>query len=917
MKKNKDSIRPFGEKLLKRILPEGESESIAGDYEELYQDLSQKKGIFYSTLWYWLQIIKSFWVGITVSIHWSVIMFNNYFKIMLRNLKKNKAFSLINISGLTVGLTLSILIMLYVRYELTFDNFHPRADQTYRVVQSNSRDGRDLYNARTGDGLMRALKNEFPEIQSVTRLDPVSSSMGIEFSYKDKRYIERKGGFRTDPSVFDVFKISLVRGDPETALKKPESIVMNEEMAYKYFGDEDPIGKTINVTIFAGQHPKKFIITGIAIAMPGNSHFQFTFLSPLGEGAIDTKPRYSANFVGTYVVLPEDYPPRHLEEKFPLLVRKYIGPEIESSSGISYNEWLNSGGKHRLHLQPLKEIYLDSYYRGDYSLKGSRTNIYLFSIISFFILLIAAVNFMNLSTAKSATRAREVGVRKVLGSQSRQLIGQFLAESIFVSFLALVFAVFLVKLLLPAFNNFLSTKITFGFFESGFTIPVLIGIAVLTGLLAGIYPAFFLSSFKPVTVIKGIFRERSGGVTFRNGLVVFQFLISIVLIIASLVVFSQLSYMRKKDPGFYNEQIIVIKNVSMLFQMNRLELPGEERVMRYETLRQEILKHSNVINASVSSGVPGINRYISAAGNIRAEGTSVDRQFTMNMYWVDTGFIDTYGLKLVSGRNFTQSANQSKISSPEGIILNETAVKYFGWTENNEKFILHRKSISVRKEGKLTFQWYDAKIPVIGIVNDFNFRTFHNEIQPIGFQPIRGANNFMSVRIGSNDIQSTLEFLEETWKKFVPVWPFEYFFLDDSMEIQYRKEEKLSKIFNYFALLAIFIACLGMFGLVSYTAEQRTKEIGIRKVLGAGVQDILRLLSRNFLFPVLISYIIACPAAYYFMDKWLEDFAYRTDLGPGIFLFSGLAALVIVLLSVGFQALKAAIANPVDTLKYE
>jgi len=861
-------------------------------------------------------------------------MLNNYLKIAIRNIVRQKLYSFINITGLSVGIAASILIMLYVWHELSFDRFHSKADRTYRVVMDNFNLNANGEFVKSKSGwtqkyLASALKEELPEILHVTRL--TQGWHDIEFTYNGKMTFETGASRNTlyaDSSVFDVFDIPLVHGDPKTALNEPHSIVFTEEMAMKYFGEEDPLGKIVHVeTRFLDLD---LIVTGVAKAMPENSHFDFSYIVPY-----DLR-EYPSTF--TYITLPKDYDPEDLEAKLPLIVNKYFVPEYEKTNRMTmtWDEYVESGMYPKLHLQPLRDIYLGSY-STSYSRSGNITYVYLFSTLAFFILLLACVNFMTLSTARSGSRAKEVGVRKISGASRGQLIRQFLTESILITVIALMGALILVKLFLPAFSKFLGMQITPDFSEIGLILFTLLAIILTVGILAGSYPAFFLSVFRPVTVFKGTLPARSRGLSLRNSLVVFQFIISIVLIVASITVHNQLSYMRKKDPGYNKEHIIIINNIQEIMQQDRdnqreereqywknyHKIPQDERrgmlnlYPRAETFRQELLKHSQVLNASICANLPGMWTRLWTR-DFRLEGHTDYKNINYSL--VDPAYCEVFDIKFIAGNNFSWEMSSNR-QRGTGIILNEKAVKHLGLEDPVGKNLNWRNRRPVVNDDGGDFSTredYDISIPVIGVVKDFHNRSFKSEIQPIGLIFLReGPTRRVAVKVKPGDMQASLAFMEETWNKFVTRRPFEYSFFDEDFNSLYREEERLGKIFTFFTALAIFIACLGIFGLAAFNAEQRTKEIGIRKVVGASVRSIVGLLSIRYIKLVIIANLLAWPIAYFAMNKWLQDFAYHIDLGFVIFGLTGLIALFIVLLSVSSNAFRAARANPVVCLKYE
>jgi len=859
-------------------------------------------------------------------------MLKNYLKTAIRNLRKHRTHSIINIVGLSVGMAVFILILSYVYFEFSFDRFHSKSDQIYRVVQTRTRQGKVYHQGFTGNLLAEALKDEFPEIHHVTRL---GSNEDVDLHYKsDVKIVKKREEYlRVDSSIFNIFDITLVSGDPGTALDDPNSIILTEELARELYSDEDPMGKIITITKanlkreILNNPNKDYVVTGVAKAMPANSHFDFQFLIPYGK---EWRDHYVANYVGTYIVLPKSYSPDHLEEKFPMIFEKYFRPEIKEYYGISYDEWVKSGGIFRLKLQPLKDIHLDSKYTGDRIItrKGNKTYVYLFLVIAFFILSLACINFMIMSTARSANRVKEVGIRKIEGAFRGQLIQQFLAESIIISMLALIFSIPLVKLLLPTFTKLVDTQTSIAFSSIGFIVLILVVIALIVGILAGSYPAFYLSSFKPIVVLKGGGQGRARGLTLRNGLIIFQFIISITLILASLVVYNQLFLIRDYDPGYNKENLVVIPNLVTMFlsiddkdevdESNRKNWP-----LYSQTFRQELLKHSHILNATFSTNVPGggTNWQLECF----PEGTNRDEIFQMQWIGADPSFFETYGIKLITGLNysiFPPPVRYLAPYSPEGVVINETAVEYFGWEEPLGKEFIYKgygAKFEVDDEGNVdssgNWIYQDVRTQVIGVIKDYHFQSLHNEIQPLAFYPSGGSN--ITVKIRSDEISGALEYIEQTWKSFDPDVPFECSFLDDDLDNLYGKEKRLSKIFLYFTILAIVIACLGLFGLVAFTAEQRSKEVGVRKVMGASFRDIIKLLSKSYIILIIIANLVAWPIGYIAMHNWLQNFAYRINIGVGIFLLTGLIALIMVLIAVSSQALRASLTDPVKSLRYE
>ncbi len=804
------------------------------------------------------------------------MMLKNYLKVTLRNLRKNKVYSFINISGLAIGIACCILILLYVQNELSFDRYHRNSAQIYRVITQGKLADKEFRIAVSPPPMARALANEYPEVVQAVRL--FKSHREVLVRYQQGMFNEERF-FYADPAVFDVFTIALVQGDSKTALSQPNSLVISQSMAKKYFGEEDPIGKTISL-----DDSIDFKITAVAENVPSNSHFHFDFLASFAALDLSQDPSWFNSCLYTYIVLPKNYPLHQLEAKFSELIRKYVGPQVQAGMGISIDNFFKLGNKFGFFLQPLQAIHLHSNLDFELEPTSDVRYVYIFSAIAIFILLVACINFMNLSTARSSTRAKEVGVRKVLGSRRSQLIRQFLTESILLSSIALLFALALVELILPFFNNLTGKRLTIGFSHWPI-LPAIIGMIMVVGILAGSYPSFFLSSFQPVTVMKGQPRAGLKSGRLRSVLVVSQFSISIILLVGTFIIYNQLEYIRNKKLGFDKEHIVVIERAGAVEKSR-------------QAFKHALLQNHQVLNVTVSNYLPG--RGFNMTG-FKGEGASSDELEVINLWQGDHDFARALQLEMTAGRFF--SAEDSADSS---IVINESAAKMFGFEEPVGKHLM----TTVKGE----VEAYE----VIGVVKDFHYESLHQKIRPMAIALLsEGRGNYISVRIGSENISKTLTFLEKTWQSFAPGQPFEYSFLDDDFDRLYRAEQRAGQIFTAFSVLAGFIACLGLFGLASFTAEQRTKEIGVRKVLGASLSSIITLLSKEFLKWVLIANIIAWPVSYYAMNRWLQNFAYRISIGPWVFLLAAFIALGIALLTVSFQSVRAALASPVDSLRYE
>ena len=806
-------------------------------------------------------------------------MFKNYLKVAARNLVRHKGYSFINLFGLAVGLTCCILIFLYVQDEFRYDRYPEKAGRIYRLALEAQTPGRGLItSARTPPPWAPVLAKDFPEVESYVRFKTPLVSWLIGYDARDRRFNE-KGFYFADPSIFEFFSLRLIRGNPDTALKEPRSIVLTETAARKYFGDEDPIDKILRV-----DNTYDFRVTGIMQDVPRNSHIMFDILAsfetlnvlPLYGGV-----QYGTNIqrfgltpdVYTYLRLRKGYPPAEFEKKMPEFLNKYVGGQI-AQLRIQMKAFL----------QPLTKIHLYSNLDAEVGANGSISYIYIFSAIAAFVLLIACINFMNLATARSAGRAQEVGLRKVVGAARNQLVKQFIGETMFLSILAMGLAVVLSILLLPVFR-ILSGKPLSLTLSSGWAAPALVIVTLLVGLISGSYPAFFLSAFQPAKVLRGSIK--SGGVNafLRKALVVFQFSISIIFMIGTGVVRSQLKYIQTKPLGFDKNNVVVIPL-------------GDPRArVVYRTFKELILQSPDVLAVAASSELPG---GLANIAFLRPEGAGPGEQVTMDFLFVDHDIVQALGLTLVSGRNFSLSFPTDTL---QAFIINESAAKLLGWDKPLDKQL---------GLGPLNGR-------VIGVVRDFHFKSLHQRVGPmfLHIAPTPDPLTHVAVKLRPGNIPRALAFLEEKWRRVYPLDPFAYTFLKDDYDGQYRAEQMRGRIFLAFSVLTILIACLGLFGLASFTAEQRTKEIGIRKVLGASVPSLARLLATEFVKLVLLANLAAWPVAYFAMRGWLRNFAYRTSVSPVMFLAVTLLAVVIALLTVSYQAIRAALANPVDAIHME
>lgn len=793
-------------------------------------------------------------------------MLKNYFKIAFRNLWRHKAFSFINIMGLAVGMTACFLIFLYVSFETSYDSFNKKADRIYRLVCDIKTPSETRQTAGTSAPMAINIKANFAEVEAAVRIGPAS----LLLTKGDIKFQEDHSIF-ADSTLFEVFDFPLIHGNPHTALREPYSIVLSQTAAKKYFGHTNPIGQT--VLLSAGNFNST--ITGVMKDIPENSQIKADMVVSMstakrfGDSAMDQ--HWSNLSMTSYLLLKPNTYPKLLEAKFADFMENQAGLEMKQNNT-----------HFTLFLEPLKEVYLKSK-RGGLE-TGNINNVYTFSLVAIFVLLIACINFINLTTARSTERAKEVGIRKVIGAEKSQLTQQFLGESVLVCLIAFVLSVFLCTLLLPSFNQLSGKIISTGIFQHPGYLCALFLISAGIGMLAGMYPALVLSSFTPVTVLKGRFATGTQGLIVRKGLVIVQFTISIAMILGTIIVFTQLRYMRNEELGFRNDQIMVIDTH---WDANRF------------AFRQEISNMPGVLSTSLSLSIPGGEN---ASGYLQVENKKGDMQQTaLDQYFVDFDYIPQYKMKLVAGRAFSQDFGTD---STKAIMLNESAVKSFGYSSSQEA--IGKRFSQAGREGK-----------IIGVVKDFHFRSLRENIQPLSISIEPTAWRMVSVKVSTSHLPATIAAIENKWKKIIPGRPFNYYFADEFFERQYRSEERFGRLFLNFAILTIFISCLGLLGLASYSALQRTKEIGVRKVLGATVFNIVTLLSKEFLKLVVIAFLIACPLTWYPMNRWLQDFAYRIHISWWIFSLAGFLVVLITLATVSFQAIKAAIANPVKSLRTE
>ena len=811
-------------------------------------------------------------------------MIRNYLKIAFRNLMKYKFISFINLFGLTVGLTCCFLILAYILHELSYDKYNKNAKNIYRLERTFKNPETGIVALQLGTvapPVAPLLLNDFKEIKNITRI----LSNGITpLKYEEKKFNEKDVYF-ADENLFKVFDVNVIKGNPEKALADPFSIMLTEEVAEKYFGKDDAMNKVIRMS---NQFDCK--VTGIYKSFPSNSHVHPAIMLSFNTlkdtaiyGAKQLATNWGNNSFYNYLLLPDGYDDKKLVAQFPAFLNRHIPLEPGDPGKYKPSAWTS------LSLRKLTDIHLYAHSDLEAEENGDIKRVYIFSAIALFILLIACINYMNLSTARSVLRAKEIGVRKVVGAQKKEIIWQFLSESVLIAWIAALFAFALTWLVLPGLNQFSGQHLSVAILlQWQIIIPILL-VPFIIGIVSGIYPALFLSSFQPIKVLKGIIKVGDTNFSFRKVLVVAQFSISIILIISTAVVFQQLRYMQNKSLGFDREHIVTLNYDAGLNNT-------------FDAFKTELLSNSFIKNAGRSSRIP-TGRLLDEMGSKINRGdslapTKADIKFVVT----DADFIPTYGVKMIAGRNFSKDFSTDSGS----FLINEAAVKALTIQSNEE---------AIGKE----FTYGQRKGQLIGVFNDFHFESMHQRILPLVFFTPRTANGYgiISIKIAGNNIAAALAHMEKTWEKFLPDSPFDYTFLDENFEKLYQAETKQGTIFTIFSFIAIFIACLGLFGLSAFAISQRIKEIGIRKVLGANVSTIVGLLSKDFLKLVAIAALIAFPVAWYAMNKWLQDFAYRINIPWWIFLAAGIIAAIIAFATISLQTIKAAISNPVNSLRTE
>jgi putative ABC transport system permease protein len=805
-------------------------------------------------------------------------MFNNLLKHSIRSFKRQRAYIVINILGLAIGIACSLLITLYVINEASYDKFNVKKDRIFRVVLNGKIGGQEVTGSFTPAVMGPTLPQEFPEVEDFLRMDGVGPTV-VEY---EQQIFTDNDVIQADSSFFNFFTIPVIKGDPDNLLNSPHKVVLSESTARKLFGNDNPIDKLIKI----GSDTTKYVITGVMEDVPSNSHFDASMVTSFMTNPRSKEQVWLNNSFSLYLLLRPNSSYTTVDTKFTDLIVKYVGPEVQKYLGTTIEEFLKRGNKYRYYLQKLTDIHLDNTVQGGFKAPSDPKYLIIFGSIALLIVIIAAINFMNLATAQASRRAKEVGIKKIGGSTRGMLITQFLTESFILAFVSLVVAIVIIKLSLPYFNNLLGTRLALNLFAAWYTIPALLLFTLIVGIMSGSYPAFFLSSFNPYEVLKGNARNSTSNGRLRKILVVFQFAVSILLIVGTLIMNRQIKYMLNKDVGFNKEQLMVIE---------RAHIVGN----KMKSFKESVKMVPGVINIASSTAIPGRTNN---NNGYMIEGRK-DETYLMTTSWVDYDFIDTYRMRLDSGRVFSESFSTDR----QACILNESAVRNFSITDLEKTRILRPGETG------------PEAIPIVGVVKNFNFESLRNPIQPY-ILLLQGEDNYwgyITVRLSPANYSATINAIEKIWKEYSSNAPLQYYFMDADFEKMYSQEKQNARMAMIFSLLAIFIAALGLFGLTSYTVEQRTKEIGVRKAMGSSVAGIYIEISKEIVLLVSISALIAWPIIYYYAGKWLENFYYK--INPGLFSFiAGLIiALSIALITISYRVLKAASVNPARSLKYE
>ncbi|MCP4724849.1 MAG: FtsX-like permease family protein [bacterium] len=851
----------IAEWILKRIPDINNEFDMTDDFRETYIRIFTEEGKIRANIWYRYQVFLTLFESITFYTSGSSAMFKNYLKIALRNMIRYKGYSFINITGLVIGITCFILIQLWINDELSYDKYHEKSEQIYRIATDSKYNNTVIASASTPSVVARTLLDDYPVMLDATRVRSFST---VLVAQGEKNFME-SGVFAADNSFFNVFSFDLIEGSRENALKEPNSIVITKSIAEKYFGNEASLDKIFSI------QDTDYKVTGIIEDMKPNSHFHADFIISGSSFAFFSSDNWWTSYVKTYIVLEKGYSYKEFNAALDELVFTYRNPGRVNTED-QYWKW---------YLQPLTDIHLNSHLSSEFEHNSNRAYVYLFSVISFIILLLACFNFINLTTARTSFRAKEISVRKVAGSQRLQLMNQFLSETTFLCSVSTIIAFGIIKAVLPYFNNYLGKKLSLSLSDPLILLYSL-GFVLALSVISGGYPAVVLSSIKPSVLFRGNSKTGRKNTILRNGLVLIQFSISIILIIGVIVVNRQLNFIKNIQLGFDKEQVVIVENADYLD--NRLN-----------AFKEDLIKSSSIINVSISGTVPG--RYYDGRGVNYEPG----KEMLIDLGSADENFINTLNVEMIKGRFFSKDFP----SDTAAIVINESALRLTGWEDPLGR-LMEVKGIGMYK--------------VIGIVKDHHYESKHQKIWPMAllnvYQNVYPAQ-YVVLKINTDDIAGTLQMIEETWKNIAPGIPYQFSFLDEDYSRLYRSEEQTSEIFTLFSMLALLIGSLGLFGLASFIVEKRTKEVGIRKAIGSNEINIVYILIRQFIFWPILAVVIAWPVGWIMINRWLQSFEYRISLGMDIFILSGLIAILTAVVSVITQSLKAAYKNPVDSLRYE
>jgi putative ABC transport system permease protein len=864
-------------KLLRFMSNHYERHSIIEDFEETFLEILKTEGSFQAKRWYWSNVLKSVVGLLKLMVSWRFTMLRNHLKIAYRNFIRHKLYSFINVFGLAIGLSVCMIISLWVLREMSYDRFHQNAERIYRVERELFRD--NLYRRWpiTGGLYKQALIDDFPEIKNAVRF------WRREFAIKDyNNDHHRQEMFAVDNSIFDIFDFCLEDGDEQNALSDPMTVVLTRENAVKYFGTGDAVGKSL--TFEWNEVPVDFKVTGILDEVPENSHIHFDMLISIASFSEEEFSDWRSNYLYTYVLVSENTTISQLEGK----LKTFISQRLQSHYGdlLILNKEMGIHDVLKMHLVPITDIHLHPSINWEVEAGGSITSVYIFSSIAVLILIIACMNFVNLSTARASKRAKEVSLRKTVGAEKRQLRVQFIQESVLLAFVSLVFACVMSSLFIKGYNGIFAENLSLSMLFQLKNLVILVGATFFVGVLAGLYPALYLTRFEPVEVIKGSQISGSGKSVFRRNMVVVQFGISIILIIGMFTVFEQKKYIQTRSLGFDKENVVILPVRSQQISRN------------YQSFRNDLKSNPQIVSVSASAEVPADTHY----SNTNFHRLDSDEPVILYLFFCDYDYVDTYGMEVIAGRTFSREFS----TDTEGtILLNESGVHRFGWKPEE----------AVGK--KLKGPYSEEAVKVVGVVKNFNYKSLRREVEPMALLLYPDYIRKISVRIMPGDIGKTMNFIQKAWETEFPGEQFEFSFLDSRINQLYENEKKMQNLFIIFAALSILVACLGLLGLVSFTAELKTKEIGIRKVLGASTGHVIVLLSKEFIKWILLANLVAWPLAWFMMNKWLQNFAYRTNIGWIVFVTAGFLTMGIAIFTFIFQTVKTASAKPVDSLRYE